>query len=673
MTNSNATSSARSLSPAKRRLFTVIVIAIPFLFIVVVEVALRLANYGGTMDLVVKSRWGGKEVYRINRGVARRYFAQPGSIVPEPADDAFEITKPPDTKRIFCLGESTMAGFPFELLGPAPSFMQDRLNVWLPHNHVEVINVGLSAVNTFVVEDFLKQLLPYEPDLFVVYVGHNEFYGIYGVGSSIAIPGGTWLTRLNIQLLHWRTFLLLRSWYYWILQHVSASPKGPSPSLMGQMVGNQTIPIHSNEYERAREIYRENLGRIISVARHGNVPILFAALVSNWRGQKPFVSVFDTHSTDEARTRWRSFMSSGDSAIARGSAVDAIRSYKAAIEIDSINALAYFQLGTAQYEQGDYVAARNALVRAKDLDALRFRATEEFENDLLAICRERGVPVARVDSAFMAASPHGILDGTLFLEHLHPTIEGYFLMAKTICRTIKNEHLLGGDTLLAATNDLSDSVYMELSRVTDFDRSIGKVKIDLLKRKWPFETGPVNYEFKAANSIESVVFRMLRGGIGWSDARYLLAEFYARNKQYDLARKECLAVSRIIPFSYEPLLRYADYFYDEHKYREAKAAYQQCLNTEENPFARMKYALILIDEGNYAGGASQIEIALSPTPAGRYTLTPDASATARYLLGGAYAKMGKLDLAKDNLQRALAINPDYKDARDLLNQIVSLR
>ncbi|MEK9138141.1 MAG: tetratricopeptide repeat protein, partial [Bacteroidota bacterium] len=499
------------LSPSKRRLFNLVMLASPLVLLFVFEFTLRLFNYGGNLSLVTKRMLGGKEYYFINRAVARRYFAQPGAVIPEPADDTFEIKKSKNTKRIFCLGESTMAGFPFEFHATAPSFMRDRLKVLLPQFNVEVINVGLSAIGTFVVQDFMDELLPYEPDLFIIYVGHNEFYGIYGVGSSINVPGGPWLARLNLGLQKTRAFLLLRDGYLWLQRQLSGTDQKPSQSLMGQMVGNQTIPLHGELYKIAREVYRDNLVDLIETAQARHVPVMFSTLVSNWRGQKPFTSVFDTKTTPEQQIVWQKLVVEGDSAIAQSKREEAVLSYTRAAQIDSMNATAFFKLGNALYSLARYDEAKQALIRAKDLDALRFRATEEFENDLLTVCKQHAVPLARVDSAFISASPHGILDDNLFLEHLHPNVNGYFLMAKTFCRAIELNNLLVQTSEWNHANEPPDSVLMDLSRVTEFDRTVGRVKIDLLRRRWPFETGPVNYEFKAATSVESVVFRMIKG------------------------------------------------------------------------------------------------------------------------------------------------------------------
>ena len=91
-------------------------------------------------------------------------------------------------RRIFCLGESTMAGFPYDFHATAPSFLADRLQQMFPEDTIEVINVGLSAIGSYVILDFLRELAEYSPDLFIVYTGHNEFYGDLW-GRIIAGPG----------------------------------------------------------------------------------------------------------------------------------------------------------------------------------------------------------------------------------------------------------------------------------------------------------------------------------------------------------------------------------------------------------------------------------------------------------------------------------------------------
>jgi len=47
-----------------------------------------------------------------------------------------------------------------------------------------VVNVGISAISSYMVLNFVNELVQYQPDLFVLYMGHNEFYGAFGIGST---------------------------------------------------------------------------------------------------------------------------------------------------------------------------------------------------------------------------------------------------------------------------------------------------------------------------------------------------------------------------------------------------------------------------------------------------------------------------------------------------------
>jgi tetratricopeptide (TPR) repeat protein len=655
------------MSRRKRFAFSLIVLLFPLMVLAAAEVSLRLIDYGGNLDLVVRRTIGGREFFTINRAVGKRYFAGTVTVVPEPHEDNFAIAKFPGTKRVFCLGESTMEGFPYEFNATAPSFLKDRLRTMYPGSPVEVINVGLSAVGSWVVKDFMREVLAYEPDLIVVYVGHNEFYGAYGPGSVVAVRGGPWLTQISIALLRFRTYLLLRDAYIRIGSAPGGKPAPGDATLMQQVVGTAEIPYGSETYRRGLEIYRGNLNDIITSAQASGVPIMFSALVSNLRDQPPFTSIFSPGSDAIRRRLWEERVAAGDSALSQGDIPGAIGEYRTGTELDTVNADGFYRLGKALAGTGRYDDARRAFIRAKDEDALRFRATEEFQETLFDVCRKRNVPLSRVDTTFAAASPHGIIGHELIVEHLHPDIAGYFLMAKTWAADIRAAHLLGPEP--PGGEILPDSTYMDSSAVTAFDEELGKIKTGLIKRHWPFTRGNVSTSFIPGDSVQAIVYAYIRHAIGWSDARYALAAYYGRHAQFRLARRECLAVWRVIPFSFQPLLKLADYFSDEGNTHEAEAAYERCIGVEDNPFARMKLGLLMLQEDRASDAAREIEEGFAVNGKGAGSLPVGGTATGRYLLGVAYAKLGKFEEAKDNLRKALVIQPDLREARDVLSQI----
>src|SRR5207247_10052298 len=49
----------------------------------------------------------------------------------------------------------------------------------------EVVNLVASAINSNVILDLSYDVVDYDPDLVLVYMGHNEFYGPDGVGASL--------------------------------------------------------------------------------------------------------------------------------------------------------------------------------------------------------------------------------------------------------------------------------------------------------------------------------------------------------------------------------------------------------------------------------------------------------------------------------------------------------
>jgi len=87
----------------------------------------------------------------------------------------FVRKKPPEAYRIFCLGGSTTYGRPY---GHATSFcgwLRALLPVADPSRRWQLINAGGISYASYRVAALMEELVDYDPDLFIVYSGHNEF------------------------------------------------------------------------------------------------------------------------------------------------------------------------------------------------------------------------------------------------------------------------------------------------------------------------------------------------------------------------------------------------------------------------------------------------------------------------------------------------------------------
>jgi len=156
----------------------------PILFFILIEFALVFFSYGNDYSTFVQFEKESDEYLVFNPSLPQKYFNK-SDVVPSVIPDAFKSTKDNNTFRIFTLGGSTTAGWPYPSTVSFPKFLKRELDSKFPNKKFEVINLGISAINSFTVLDIITDVIAHEPDLILIYMGHNEFYGAYGAGSSV--------------------------------------------------------------------------------------------------------------------------------------------------------------------------------------------------------------------------------------------------------------------------------------------------------------------------------------------------------------------------------------------------------------------------------------------------------------------------------------------------------
>jgi tetratricopeptide (TPR) repeat protein len=130
---------------------------------------------------------------------------------------------------------------------------------------------------------------------------------------------------------------------------------------------------------------------------------------------------------------------------------------------------------------GQYTTAREGYAWARDLDPLRFRAPAAFDEIIRRSAQAHGATVVDVHAAFAAASDHGLVGSKLLLEHVHPNLDGYFLLADVFYDSLIAVGLPG--TPESPPNDADARAEMPVS---DVDRYFGDYKVLRIKAGWPF-------------------------------------------------------------------------------------------------------------------------------------------------------------------------------------------
>lgn len=510
-------------------LFRLISIVLPLLLLLLLECGLRSFHYGYDLRLFIEYPQN-KEYLFLNPDASKRYFinqknATTGNVEP------FRKEKAPGTRRIFVLGESTTIGYPYFHNGSFHRWLQYRLTHIFPDQHFEIINLALTAVNSYAVLGFAREVVDYQPDAVLIYTGHNEYYGAMGVGSTEQFGGNPALVNAVLRLRSLKIMQLAAGLYEQVLALGTAHQSGNDGTRMQRMVADQQIPYQSELYKRGVEQFRANMGDVLDIFAEHHVPVFISNLVSNESDLKPFVSF----PVDSARFpgfpgNYRmalDFLQKADN-------TQAYRYFKKAAENYPDHALCNFYLGRLESARGNAEVAHKYFSKARDLDGLRFRAPEEFNEIIYQLAGTR--PNAHVVDAkhvFETASPNGIIGNDLILEHVHPDLKGYALLSDAFYETLKKAKFISP----APDAEMSLAQLKKAMPVPAIDSLAGVYKVANLKSNWPFNAALDRDSVKTETFEERVAFDLAYRRISWENAMDQAYNHYIGQKNYREARK----------------------------------------------------------------------------------------------------------------------------------------
>ncbi|MHC4725804.1 MAG: tetratricopeptide repeat protein [Planctomycetota bacterium] len=430
----------KSLSRAKRDLrrlwlFRFIVLTVfPVLLLLLVEMSLRIAGYGFSPHAIIKYQVDGRDAYCDNVKFGWRFF--PRNIARESEPFIFPAEKPDNTYRIFILGASAAQGTP----EPAFNFgriLQKLLNDQYPAVNFEIINTAMTAVNSHVVLQTAKDCAPYDPDLFIVYLGNNEVTGPYGAGTVYTLPlANLPLIRIAIALKTTRLGQLLTS----LVDSIGAQKNTPKEWLGLEMFLNNQVPIDSPSLEAVYRNFQKNLNDIRRIALKSSGKIIFCTVASNLKDNPPFASLHGRDLNPTKKKKWDDIYRQGIEFELKGDYVDALECYLEAAKIDDHYADLQFRLGRCFWATAEYEKAQQRYIRARDLDTLRFRADTRINNIIHSVANGRatdGIYLTDTTEVLEKNSPNATAGKELFYEHVHLNFKGNYLLAKAVFKQVQ--------------------------------------------------------------------------------------------------------------------------------------------------------------------------------------------------------------------------------------------
>jgi lysophospholipase L1-like esterase len=358
--------------------------------------------------------------------------------------DRFLASKPPGEFRIFCLGGSTVQGRPYAIETSFTTWLELSLHAAEPQRRFEVVNCGGISYASYRLVPILDEVLQHQPDLIIVYTGHNEFLEDRSYGH--VKDRSTWLKFALRQAARFRSYrFMVERWH----GRGDADDRRVSIDLLPQEVEARL------DYEGGLDKYQRdvtwqtgvvehfgfNIRSMIARCRHANVPIWFADPVCNLRNCPPFKSQHRDDLSPAELKQWNALRSSASSLFSQNTAA-AIQQLELVRRIDGQHAGLCYDLAKSYDVRGDYVLAKQLYVESKDLDICPLRMTEALRRRLRSACDETRTRLIDVIGCFGRESRDGIPGGYLMVDHVHPSITGHQMIADLLIDACEDEGIV---------------------------------------------------------------------------------------------------------------------------------------------------------------------------------------------------------------------------------------
>jgi lysophospholipase L1-like esterase len=366
----------------------------------------------------------------------------PKDVVREPQRQ-FLAQKPRGTFRIFTIGGSSTAGVPYGTDQAFPAWLARRLEAELPDIEFEVVNAAMPGYATRRELVVARELAQYQPDLLILYTGHNEFAE----------------RRFYAHLLDLDP-RLFRLWERAVSTHLykacsrALSIIRPTPPETARLhiddardsqqmfaVGFSRLQgqrIASRREVAYREIlFRFNIEEIVRTMHGVGAKTMLLTLSQNFADWPPGSSSHRRGASAEQKAAWRAAVRDGDR-LGRDDCTRALEAYARALAIDDGYASLQYRVARCERALGKYDAARERFRLASDLDQLPAGAPIRYNDILRDVAGAEGALFVDIDEVLTHASEHGLVGNNLFADPIHPNVAAHRLIAAAVAQALRD-------------------------------------------------------------------------------------------------------------------------------------------------------------------------------------------------------------------------------------------
>jgi tetratricopeptide (TPR) repeat protein len=607
----------------------VAVLFMPLALLGGLEAALRVAGYGHRTSVFKETQIGDGRFLVNNDDFGLRFF--PPQLMRFPNAGRMAARKPADTCRIFILGESAAMGDPEPAYGPS-RYLEALLSARYPNTHFEIVNLGITAINSHVILPIARDCAGHQGDLWIVYIGNNEMVGPFGAATVFGAKAPPLaMVRLNLAIQQTRLGQLLVSLGRRL--H-GGNANTPSWGGMEMFVGNQ-LPADDPRKEVVYQNFARNLRDIVKAGLDSGAKILLSTVAVNLRDCAPFASLVDSNLPPADRARCQQDFADGLRAADQGDHAAAVEEFGSAARLDPKHAGLQFRWGESLLQLTNHAAAREHFQLACDDDALPFRADSRINAIIRNEARSNpgdGLVVFDAAAALAAENADDLCGQETFYEHVHFNFDGSYRLARAWAEQIA-PRLPAAMTIQAAGGWATQEMCERRLGLTDWNRSlIYEHMIGRLKQP------PLSSQLDNDRRLKALEDRL-------SQLRPRMDAAAAAR-----ARQDFLETLKTAPDDYFVHENFAQFLQSTGDLPQATAEWQRIHDLlPQDYFANFQLGRLLAGQEQWAGAEAALRQAVELHP----------GMTAAWCeLGNVHAGQGKLELALADYHRAGQQRPD---------------
>jgi Flp pilus assembly protein TadD len=401
---------------------------------------------------------------------------------------------------------------------------------------------------------------------------------------------------------------------------------------------------HRDDELRAAIIndFKTNIRRMTNIGREAGARMILVAPASNIRDFSPFKTESSSKLSDEEVKQVNMLKQMVRSAIKEEDYVRAVSVAKNALAIDERDADLLYRYGRALYALDRIDEAQSAFKQARDEDVCPLRALTPFSRIVSDIAQDRSTGFVDFNRIVKEQSLNAIPGSDLFLDHVHPTIEGNRLLALAIIEEMIK------DGMVSPVAGWNESKITEISEnlVNGLDEKDHAMALRNLSKVLAW-AGKEEESRRLVNRALDII-----PGDSEAHAQKGALLMQAGNKK--AALEHYREAARLNPWNARVHHNYGVLLSELGYLAEAREEIESAIRLDSK-LDNVHYDFGIVLQG--LGRLKQAEVAY------RNALEQDPNHAETYNnLGVIFAQMGNLKAAYENFTQALKLDPDNRDA-----------